>query len=121
MNVTRKFALPALGIALAFGGTTAAPAAAQPAQPAGAHSSGALAGTLQPPAAKARCSVWKDHAGPAGAGRAHAKCPGWYVRVKAYCDDGSISTSAWLKGYAKAECPRAVDVDMIRHQTQKGL
>ncbi|AGP51907.1 hypothetical protein [Streptomyces rapamycinicus] len=103
MNMTRKLALPALGIALALGGTTAAPATAQTAQPARAHSSGAPAATLRQPAAQARCSVWKDHAGPVGAGRAHAKCPGWYVRVKAYCDNGSISTSAWLKGYAKAE------------------
>ncbi|GHH82144.1 hypothetical protein [Streptomyces capitiformicae] len=60
------------------------------------------------PAAAAACSSWFDTAGPGGAGRAHARCPGEYVRIKVVCVDGSTSRSAWRYGYAKAECPYGV-------------
>lgn len=58
--------------------------------------------------AKAKCSKWLDYAH--GRGRAHAKCPGYFVHVKVKCANGKKYNSKpyWRDGYNKAECPKGV-------------
>ncbi|KJK59414.1 hypothetical protein [Saccharothrix sp. ST-888] len=69
----------------------------------------------------AGCITWLDSAGPAGAGRGHAKCAGMgvYVRATVHCADGSSATSGWRWEYNKAECPTAVKARSVSYQTKK--
>ncbi|MFB7669459.1 hypothetical protein ACFC1R_37045 [Kitasatospora sp. NPDC056138] len=69
----------------------------------------------------AGCITWLDSAGPAGAGRGHAKCDGMgvYVRTTVHCADGSSATSGWRWEYNKAECPSAVKARSVSYQTKK--
>lgn len=99
-------AAAALASALAVGITATAPLDTAEAQPAAAANAAA-------------CSAWWDTKGPGGAARAHARCPGEYVRVKVVCVDGSSSQSAWRYGYAKAECPYGVKAEsgVYEHRT----
>src|SRR5215468_2884350 len=53
------------------------------------------------------CTTWVDGAGPGGAMRVHAKCPGHWVMVHVWCNNGDrLSQPHWRNGYNKAECPR---------------
>lgn len=109
---------------LAFGAATTGLAtslfvAAPSATATPASGTGTAAVFVSPTAAAANCSTWFDRAGPGGAGRAHAKCPGFYVRMTITCVDGQRNTSAWRYGYAKAECSYGVGWESAVYRTRR--
>ncbi|TGB14623.1 hypothetical protein [Streptomyces sp. MZ04] len=107
MIATKRLALGVASIALGGGVTLAGvPAAtAAPAAPARTAQSQTAQGDVS---AHAKCSKWLDYA--YGRGRAHAKCPGYYVQVTVKCGNGKKYNSKpyWRDGYNKAECPKGV-------------